>query len=137
MVVAECYEGVRMTATADRVTRVASDLFDSAAAEGARQSRSAKQQLDYWARVGREVTFHQSAARSRIESVLAGDQPMSGLASDERLVLNAEIDAEIDLRMATTDFGAALDARGVSTVSLDDQGRLVEHRPDGIHVVAG
>ncbi len=124
-----------MKATADRVTRVASDLFDSAAVEGARQSRSAKQQLDYWARVGREVTFHQSAARHRIEKVLAGDAPMSGLTDDERLVLNAEIDADIDLRMTTTDFGALLDARGVSTVSLDDEGRLVHHLPDGGHVV--
>ena len=124
-----------MRATADRVTRVASDLFDSAAVEGARQSRSAKQQLDYWARVGREVTFHQSAARHRIEKVLAGDAPMSGLTDDERLVLNAEIDADIDLRMTTTDFGALLDARGVSTVSLDDEGRLVQHLPDGGHVV--
>jgi hypothetical protein len=42
-----------MTNPADRVTRVAADLMDSAAAEGARQSRSAKQQLDHWARVGR------------------------------------------------------------------------------------
>jgi hypothetical protein len=124
-----------MTAAADRVTRVASDLFDSAAAEGARQSRSAKQQLDYWARVGREVTFHQSAARRRIERALAGEAPMSNLDDDERLVLNAEIDAEIDVRMAATDFGATLDARGVSTVSLDDEGRLVEHRPDGSSVV--
>ena len=40
-----------MTNTADRVTRVAADLMDSAATEGARQSRSAKQQLDHWARV--------------------------------------------------------------------------------------
>ena len=41
-----------MTRVADRVTRFAADLVDSAAAEGARQSRSAKQQLDHWARVG-------------------------------------------------------------------------------------
>lgn len=127
-----------MTATADRVTRVASDLFDSAAAEGARESRSAKQQLDYWARVGREVTFHQSAARRRIESVLTGEAPMSGLTDDERLVLNAEIDADIDVRMAAADFGSTLDARGISTVSLDGEGRLVEHLPDGSYVlVAG
>ena len=45
-----------MPGTADRVTRFDADLFDSAAAEGARQSRSAKQQLDHWARVGRAVS---------------------------------------------------------------------------------
>ena len=47
-----------MTNTADRVTRIAADLMDSAAAEGARQSRSAKQQLDHWARVGRAVDLY-------------------------------------------------------------------------------
>ncbi|MGZ8745786.1 MAG: TA system antitoxin ParD family protein, partial [Mycobacterium sp.] len=41
-----------MADSADRVTRFAADLLDSAAAEGVRQSRSAKQQLDHWARVG-------------------------------------------------------------------------------------
>jgi hypothetical protein len=45
-----------MAEVTDRVTRVAPDLVDSAAAEGARQSRSAKQQLDQWARVGRAVS---------------------------------------------------------------------------------
>ena len=38
---------------ADRVTRFAADLVDAAAVEGARHSRSTKQQLDHWARVGR------------------------------------------------------------------------------------
>ena len=53
--------------TADRVTRVAADLMDSAAAEGARQSRSAKQQLDHWARVGRAVSSsaHRGPAAGR------------------------------------------------------------------------
>jgi hypothetical protein len=45
-----------MTAKPDRVTRVAADLFDSAVVQGARESRSAKQQLDHWARVGRSVS---------------------------------------------------------------------------------
>ncbi len=56
-----------MPGTADRVTRFAADLFDSAAAEGARQSRSAKQQLDHWARVGRAVSSatHRLAAPRR------------------------------------------------------------------------
>ena len=49
-----------MSETADRVTRFAADLVDSATVEGARQSRSAKQQLDHWARVGRAVSSHQT-----------------------------------------------------------------------------
>ena len=45
----------------------------AAAAEGARQSRSAKQQLDHWARVGRAVSSQHTAARRRVEAALAGD----------------------------------------------------------------
>ena len=48
--------------TADRPTRVAVDLLDSAAAEGVKQSRSAKQQLDHWAQVGRAVSMHETSA---------------------------------------------------------------------------
>ncbi len=61
-----------MADTADRVTRVAADLMDSAATEGARQSRSAKQQLDHWARIGRAVSGQHSAARRKVEAALSG-----------------------------------------------------------------
>lgn len=118
-------------AAIDRVTRVAADLFDSAAAEGARQSRSAKQQLDHWIRVGREVTAHESAARRRIERVLAGEAELSSLTEDERVVANAEIDARIQHAVSTARFGPELRRRGVTTVSLDDDGRLVELTPAG------
>ena len=56
----------------DKPTRFATDLFESAAVEGARQRRSAEQQLDHWARLGRAVSMHQTAARLRVEAVLAG-----------------------------------------------------------------
>ncbi|OCB37184.1 hypothetical protein A9X02_20310, partial [Mycobacterium malmoense] len=89
-----------MTNVADRVTRVAADLVDSAAAEGARQSRSAKQQLDHWARVGRAVSSHQTASRRRIEAALAGDLDTGQLSDDEGLVFNAEISAAIEESLA-------------------------------------
>ncbi|MCK0175129.1 ParD-like family protein [Mycolicibacterium sp. F2034L] len=126
-----------MTNVADRVTRVAADLIDSAAAEGARQSRSAKQQLDHWARVGRAVSSHHTAARRRVEAALAGDAELSTLSPEEGIVFNAEISAAIDEQLATTDYGQLLAERGVTTVALDDAGRIVEHRPDGTSVLLG
>ena len=87
--------GGRDAGTADRVTRVAADLVDSAAAEGARQSRSAKQQLDHWARVGRAVSSQQTAARRRVESALAGELELGELSVEEGVVFNAEIAAAI------------------------------------------
>lgn len=120
-----------MTNAPDRVTRVAADLVDSAAAEGARQSRSAKQQLDHWARVGRAVSSHQTASRRRIEAALAGDLDTNQLSDDEGLVFNAEISAAIEESLATANYGDLLSARGITTVALNDDDEIVEYRPDG------
>ena len=120
-----------MANVADRVTRVAADLMDSAAAEGARQSRSAKQQLDHWARIGRAVSGQHSAARRKVEAALAGGVELSELTADEGVVFNAEISAAIEESLAGTDYGALLAARGITTVALDESGQLIEHRPDG------
>lgn len=126
-----------MADAADRVTRVAADLMDSASVEGARQSRSAKQQLDHWARVGRAVSSHQSASRHRIEAAMAGTLDLGDLDTDEEVVFNAELTAAIEERLADANYGAALSARGLTLVALDDDGELVEYRPDGGSSVIG
>ncbi|MGH3584468.1 MAG: TA system antitoxin ParD family protein [Mycobacterium sp.] len=126
-----------MTDVADKPTRVAADLFDSAAAEGRRQSRSAKQQLDHWARVGRAVSAQQTAPRRRVEAALAGTLPLADLSQEEGVVFNAEITATIEEKLAQADYGVTLAARGVTTVAVDDAGQLVEYRPDGTALVLG
>ncbi len=120
-----------MTDTADRVTRFAADLVDSAAAEGARQSRSAKQQLDHWARVGRAVSSQHSAARRKVEAALSGATALSELSVEEGVVFNAEISAAIEESLARADYGATLAARGITTVAINDDGQLIQYRPDG------
>jgi hypothetical protein len=119
----------------DKVTRFSADLVDAAAAEGARQSRSARQQLDHWVRVGRAVSSVASAQRSRVEAALAGELPLVDLSFQESVVVHAEISAAIEENLAATDFGAELAAEGITTVALDDNGNLVEHHPDGTSVV--
>ncbi|MBI2702640.1 MAG: hypothetical protein CK429_03950 [Mycobacterium sp.] len=121
--------------TADRVTRFAADLMDSAAAEGARQSRSAKQQLDHWVRVGRAVSSQETAARRKVESALAGDTALRELTPEEGVVFNAEIAAGIEESLASADYGKTLAARGVTTVALNDDGELVQYHPDGTRTV--
>lgn len=119
-------------AAKDKPTRVAADLMDSAAVEGARQSRSAKQQLDHWARVGRAVSATQSAARQRVEAALAGTLPLSELTVEEGITFNAEVAARLQESLRTTSLGAVLRASTqIATVAIDDHGRLIEHRPDG------
>jgi ParD-like antitoxin of type II bacterial toxin-antitoxin system len=124
-----------MAETADRVTRFAADLLDSAAAEGARQSRSAKQQLDHWARVGRAVSSQHTAARRRVEAALAGKLELADLSGQEGVVFNAEISAAIQESLADDDYGQVLAARGITTVALNEDGEMVEYRPDGTSVV--
>ncbi|MCW2512126.1 MAG: hypothetical protein JWR11_1168 [Mycobacterium sp.] len=124
-----------MSEVADRVTRFAADLVDSAEAEGVRQSRSAKQQLDHWVRVGRAVSSQQTASRRRVEAAMAGRLPLKELTVEEGVVFNAEISAGIEESLARTDYGRVLAARGVTTVALNEDGDIVEHRPDGSSVV--
>jgi ParD-like antitoxin of type II bacterial toxin-antitoxin system len=124
-----------MTMSTDVPTRFAADLFESAQVEGARESRSAKQQLDHWARVGRSVSMHQTTARRRIEAVLAGEIDLDELSDEEQVVANAEIDTAIEERANSTSFGAQLRTAGIATVALDADGGLVEHRPDGTTVL--
>ena len=120
-----------MAGTTDRVTRVAADLLDSAAAEGTRQSRSAKQQLDHWARVGRAVSSQHTAARRRVEAALAGDLDLRELTVEEGVVFNAEIAAAIQENLAGANYGDLLAKRGVTTVALNEAGDIVEYQPDG------
>jgi hypothetical protein len=126
-----------MADTTDRVTRFAADLLESAAAEGARQSRSAKQQLDHWARVGRAVSSQHSAARRKVEAALAGDLELTQLTEEEGVVFNAEISAAIQESLARADYGRVLAGRGITTVAVNEAGEIVEHRPDGTSVVVG
>lgn len=120
-----------MAETTDKVTRFAADLLDSAAVEGARQSRSAKQQLDHWARVGRAVSSQQTSARRRVEAALAGEIELRDLSVDEGVVFNAEIAAAIQENLAEANYGDLLAKRGITTVALNDAGDIVEYRPDG------
>jgi predicted ABC-type ATPase len=84
-----------MADKADRVTRTAADLYGSAVAEGARQRRSAKQQLDHWARVGCAASSRHTAARQKVEAALAGELALAELSEEEGVVFNAEISAAI------------------------------------------
>lgn len=116
-----------MTSAPDRPTRFAADLFESAAVEGQRQSRSAKQQLDHWARVGRAVEMQGPASWRRTQSVPAATE----LSAQDALVANAEIDVAIWEQVQRVSFGSVLASEGVTTVALDETGALLRYHPDG------
>jgi hypothetical protein len=115
----------------DRMTRFDPDLFEAAAAEGRREHRSARQQLEHWTRMGRELSAHETAARRRMAAAVRGEMPLSELATEERFVANVELDVAIRERAASTAFGRPLLKAGMTTVALDENGVLTQFLPDG------
>jgi hypothetical protein len=73
----------------------------------------------------------ETAARRRVEAALAGQLDERDLTREERVVLDAEIDATISEKGRTISFGAELARRGITTVALDDDGVLTRYHPDG------
>jgi hypothetical protein len=49
-------------------------------------------------------------------------------------MFNAEIAAVVQEKLAGTNYRALLAERGVTTVTLDENGQIIEHRPDGSSV---
>jgi hypothetical protein len=70
-------------------------------------------------------------ADGRVEAALAGWLPTTELTAEEGVAYNAEISTAIEEDLAQLHFGHILAARGLSTVALDESGRLVEYSPDG------
>jgi hypothetical protein len=112
-------------------TRIAKDLLDAAEVEGEREHRSMAQQIEHWARVGREFTMHDASGRRVIELAIKNAPVDLRFEGVVRAALEAETNARIQERMLTTPIAKILAREGVDTVSLDDQGRLVEYRADG------
>ena len=50
-------------------------------------------------------------------------------------MFNAEIAAAIQEKLAGSNYGDVLAERGITTVALNENGDIVEHRPDGSSVV--
>jgi hypothetical protein len=115
----------------DRMTRFDVDLFEAATYEGRREHRSARQQLEHWTRLGREISGHETAARRRIAAAVRGESPLSELASEERFIANVELDLAIRERAGTTSFGRTLLKAGLTAVALDDNGVLTRFDPAG------
>lgn len=70
-------------------------------------------------------------ASRRVLAVVAGNAQFSTLTPEERTVAHASIDARIAERVAEQRFGPTARKAGQVTVSIDDDGTLVEIALDG------
>ena len=82
-----------------------------------------------------DIPVSAPAARRRVEAALTGDLELRELTVEEGAVFNAEIAAAVQENLAGSNYGTLLAERGITTVALDENGDIVEHRPDGSSVV--
>lgn len=108
-------------------TRIDSELFDAARSAGEASSRSAAQQLNHWASIGRALEASGTLSHRDIERVLAGDGSYDALAEREQAVVRATWDERISASIAELNFEQELTDAGESWSEADGEGRVVTH----------
>lgn len=112
-------------------TRVNADIAATAASVAPSENRTITEQINYWARIGMQIERSGSVANRRVLAAAAGDAQFSTLTAQERMAAHAMVDARIAERVAQEQFGPATRAAGITTVSVDDDGNLIEIQPGG------
>ena len=112
-------------------TRMNAEVAAAAAIVGRSEHRTATEQMNHWARIGMQVERATTAAGRRMLAVVSGEAQFSSLTPQERVAAHGVIDARMAERAASEQFGPAVRKAGQVTVSIDDDGVLVEISPDG------
>ncbi|HUQ00789.1 MAG TPA: hypothetical protein VM093_10060 [Aeromicrobium sp.] len=106
-------------------TRVDGELFDAAKSVGAVNSRSAAQQINHWARIGREFEASGRVSQRDIERVLAGDGSYDALGEREQAIVRAAWDEQVAARIAALDLEAEFADAGETWSEADASGTVV------------
>lgn len=106
-------------------TRVDRELFESARTAGAVQGRSAAQQLDHWARLGRALEASPSITQDAITRVLTGQALYDDLPDSAQVAVRVAWDERIAAILDDLDFTDRLRAAGKPWAEADDDGNLV------------
>ena len=110
-------------------TRMDGELHASAAMAGGVMSRSATQQLNHWARIGREIEASESISQRAVAEVLNGRRQYDQLNAHEQAVVRAEWTERLEARLEALDLGAELASEGKAYAELDEAGQVVVRRP--------
>lgn len=111
-------------------TRVNQELFEAAKAAGQVHSRSAAQQLDHWARIGRELEASPAVTHDQVARVLAGDASYDALGDRAQAIVRAAWDQSLPDRLAGLNFEDRLNAAGEPWAEADAEGNVVMRQPD-------
>ena len=112
-------------------TRVTIELFDTAKVVGDMTSRSAAQQIEHWARIGREIELASTLAQRDIAAVLSGSLEYDDLGTEEQAVVRARWASLMKERRESLDLVRDFGLRGETYVDVDDDGNIVRHAPGG------
>ncbi len=111
-------------------TRIDGELFEAARTAGETESRSAAQQLDHWARIGRELETSPIVAHASIDRVLRGQAPYDSIPDEAQAVVRVLWEEEIGARIAKLDFTERLKNAGRAWAEADEDGNPVVRAPD-------
>jgi len=117
--------------SASSPTRMAADVVARAGAVAPVEHRTVSEQINYWARVGMQVERSVTVTTRQVLAAVNATGQFSALGADERRTAHALVDAAMAGNAATKMFGPAARAGGQRTVSLDDDGNLIEISPGG------
>jgi len=116
-------------------TRVDGDLFAAAKSVGASASRSAAQQLNHWARIGRALEASPDVSARDIQRVLAGARSYDELGEREQAMVRAIWDERLAESRSRLDLAAEFTQTGRSWTEADDRGDAVVRNAGGdIHL---
>lgn len=106
-------------------TRVDGDLFEAAKSNGGLHSRSAAQQINHWARIGREFEAASGVSHRDVELVLAGNGAYDTLRDREQALVRATWDERITEARESLNLAKEFEAAGDTWVEVDDEGHTV------------
>lgn len=121
-------------ATNSPPTRLDGELYEYARVVAPTMSRSTAQQIAHWARIGREIESSDSVSQRAIGDVLAGAQHYDTLSAHEQAAVRAEWAERIAERREQLDLIGTFEAEGRPYATLDDDGNVVIHNGEGLHL---
>jgi hypothetical protein len=110
-------------------TRIDQSLFEAAKAAGELHSRSAAQQLDHWARVGRELEASPAVTHDEIARVLAGQASYDALTDRGQALVRTAWSEQIAERVGALDLTGPLRDAGQPWAEADADGNVVVREP--------
>jgi hypothetical protein len=107
-------------------TRIDPDVASAAKVAGELLSRSAAQQVNHWARIGRELEVSKSVSQREIAQVLGGRSSYDALNVREQAIVRAEWNERMAALRESLDLAAEFRAAGQDWVEADEDGNVVE-----------